>query len=241
VQTVPNPTQITVVRGQAGTTAFELPNGTAVNLAYDQRGFPRVVNGNEDIGAYQTQAPTPTTVYGEAGWSNLSSGTIIPDADPVAPGDQLATIGYNAFATVNAALSTVAANGTVIVNAGIYNEAVVLSTPVTLNLQQGAISFNSLASSVASDTININGITLTIGGDNTTTSVSSVITGSGGLVKTGTGTIILSAPNTYTGPPPFPAATSPSPAHRALSQDRRLRLRAVPQLEGTARSLGRSK
>ncbi|PLK22585.1 hypothetical protein C0V72_14130 [Porphyrobacter sp. TH134] len=48
-------------------------------------------------------------------------------------------------------------------------------------------------------TINLGSALLTTGGDNTSTTFAGVITGSGGLEKTGTGTLTLSGANTYTG------------------------------------------
>lgn len=48
-------------------------------------------------------------------------------------------------------------------------------------------------------TINLGSASLTTGGDNTSSTFAGAITGAGGLVKTGTGTLTLSGANTYTG------------------------------------------
>src|SRR5262249_4563201 len=45
--------------------------------------------------------PQPTQTYADDDWINLSNGDPILDADPVASGNQGATFGYDAFATVN--------------------------------------------------------------------------------------------------------------------------------------------
>jgi hypothetical protein len=50
---------LTVQRGVNGTQAAPHAAGAAIFFATDQRGLPRLVNGQEDIGAFQTQAPAP--------------------------------------------------------------------------------------------------------------------------------------------------------------------------------------
>jgi hypothetical protein len=50
---------LTVVRGA---NAMAHQGGAALFLATDQRGLPRVVNGREDVGAFQTQPPAPPAV-----------------------------------------------------------------------------------------------------------------------------------------------------------------------------------
>jgi autotransporter-associated beta strand protein len=117
----------------------------------------------------------------------------------VAAGNQFAVFGGNAFASVNAGLAAVAPGGTVIVSAGSYNEGVVVSEQVTLSLQQGAISFTSLADTVNTATLNLNGITLSVGSDNSSTSFSSSIAGTGSLTKVGSGTFTLAGSDSYTG------------------------------------------
>lgn len=64
------------------------------------------------------------------------------------------------------------------------------------------------AGSIAGDgTFNLGANELTVGGNNLSTAVSGVISGSGPLVKTGTGTMTLSGTNTYTGGTTFAGGT----------------------------------
>ena len=86
-----------------------------------------------------------------------------------------------------------------VVNQGTYNEDVNITNQLNVTLQQGPISFGSLAGMVSSAVINISGITLTVGSDNHSTSFLSQLTGTGGIVKAGTGTFILAGADSYTG------------------------------------------
>ncbi len=143
----------------------------------------------------------PPTAYADTEWANLPYGTVIP-----IQGAQPAIVGYSAFATVNGALANVAADGTVVVNgadgtsgSGIFStDAVNLPSGVTLELQQGPVTFESLAGG-AGTTVALNGVALTTGGDNTDTTFDGIVTGTGGLTKTGTGTFTLGATNSYGG------------------------------------------
>jgi len=63
--------------------------------------------------------------------------------------------------------------------------------------QSGGVTVNSIS---GAGNISLGGNTLTTGGDNSTGTISGVISGSGGgLTKTGTGTLTLTGGNTYTG------------------------------------------
>ncbi|MFO0841496.1 MAG: autotransporter-associated beta strand repeat-containing protein [Gemmataceae bacterium] len=83
----------------------------------------------------------PTPVYVDDDWTGFSDGTIIPDADPVAPGPQPAVFGANAFATIQGGVNAVAAGGTVLVNSpgsnvapsGAYAENVSITKSLTLD------------------------------------------------------------------------------------------------------------
>jgi uncharacterized protein with beta-barrel porin domain len=56
---------------------------------------------------------------------------------------------------------------------------------------------DTIASIAGAGDINLSSYTLTIGGDNASTEVSGVISGTGSLTKSGTGTLTLSGTNTY--------------------------------------------
>src|SRR5207249_707786 len=119
------------------TNAGTLPtDASTVDLGSAHFAFHyNVGDGNDTVLA--AVASGPALVYVDDDWASLNAGDAIADADPVAPGNQPATFGTNAFSSVNAALAAVGGNGTIIVNAGTYNEAVAITRFVTLDLQQG--------------------------------------------------------------------------------------------------------
>jgi autotransporter-associated beta strand protein len=155
-----------------------------------------------------------TPDYADTHWAGLPTGTPITDADPLAPGNQPGVVGTNAFATVSAGISAAvsAANtystaGTVVVNGfdgssgGNFSEAVALNNltnPLTIHLQQGAVTLSTLGGNSSQATVLINGVGLTVGNANST-EFDGQIGGTGSLTKTGTGTLILTGANTYTG------------------------------------------
>ena len=164
------------------------------------------VSGGSSLTVTAYNLVTPTTVHVDPNFGSYSFGQVIPDADPVAPGSQPAIFGLDAFTSVNSAVAAVAPGGTVIVDQGIYNEAVSISQQLTMNLQQGPITFGSLADTVNTASLNIgSGVTLTLGGNNNSTQFSSVISGSGNsatgltLIKLGTGALTLSGAESYAG------------------------------------------
>jgi len=74
--------------------------------------------------------------------------------------------------------------------------AVTVASGATLNLNNYSDTVGSLA---GAGIVTLGSGTLTVGADNTNTTFSGVISGTGGITKTGTGTLILSGANTYTG------------------------------------------
>ena len=139
-----------------GATVFGGPT-----LTYDQREAPfartydqtsgGAINYSDgtDVGAFELQPIT--VVYADTHWIGLATGTYIPDADPVTAGAQPASVGINAFGSVDSAITAVATGGEVIVNgyngdsgSGDFAEDVTVDKNVTLHLQEGLVTFNSL-------------------------------------------------------------------------------------------------
>jgi hypothetical protein len=113
-----------------------------------------------DVGAIESRTTKPGTVYAETDWASLSSGTVIADADPVLAGNQPAVIGFSAFGSVTTAVANVAPGGTVIVNGassttgtGVFHENVTVDAGLSMILQYGAVSFDSLTIQAVSGSI----------------------------------------------------------------------------------------
>lgn len=76
-----------------------------------------------------------TTTYVDDDWAGFSTGQVIADADPTTPGNQPASIGADAFATITAGLNAAPATiGTTLVNAGAYNEMPLVDNGKTLRI-----------------------------------------------------------------------------------------------------------
>lgn len=147
----------------------------------------------------------PTTAYVDDNWTGggFVTGTFILDADLGTTGNQSAIFGYNAFNSVNTALSAVTTSGTVIVNGGVYSEAVDVNSTRSLEVTgpntAQTVTFTSLQS-IAGTTVVIEGASILIVGDGTNKTVAGTISGSGTLRKQGSGILTLSGANTgYTG------------------------------------------
>jgi len=138
------------------------------------------------------------TVYVD---DDFSAGNIA-DADLGTTNAQPAILGVNAFTTISAALAAVEDGGTVIVNSGSYAETITLSDGKTIEITgpdvDGAVIIAALSSDVGTTVIIEGGSTLTIG-DATNQTIAGTIEGSGNLVKTSTGALNLTGPNTYEG------------------------------------------
>ncbi|MEO0445970.1 MAG: autotransporter-associated beta strand repeat-containing protein, partial [Verrucomicrobiota bacterium] len=150
---------------------------------------------------------TPTVVYVDPSFT--SNGSTV-DGDQEAIGSQTAVVGTNAFSTIGAALAELDSNqnGTIIVNSGTYSEVVNLNSfvnDITLQFVDGDTTLNGLEAG-ATDSIVLGGfdaihsaaVNLTVG-DAMDRTIAGVVSGTGGITKTGTGMLTLSGDNTYTG------------------------------------------
>ena len=178
------------------TTQFTLP----ANLPFGTYSLTVIANG---IASSPVSFTPP--IYADTRWVGLSDGTAIPDADPVTAGNQAATVGVNAFASVNAAIATAPALGTVVVNgddgsntAGTFAEAVTVNKPLTVFLQRGPVAFGSLAGTAPGANVLLNGIPLSVGTENTSTEYDGTLNGTGSLTKAGAGTLTLGSISSYT-------------------------------------------
>lgn len=89
---------------------------------------------------------------------------------------------------------------TTIANALPTNTAVTVSTGATFDLAGNNQTIGSLASSAGGmGSVTLGAGTLTTGGNNSSTNFAGVISGTGGLIKAGTGVFTLSGVNTYAG------------------------------------------
>jgi uncharacterized delta-60 repeat protein len=122
-------------------------------------------------------AASSATVYVNAAWQNLASGTVIADADPTVSGNQPATVGVNAFGNIPGGADALAASGTLVLLPGTYSLGATFSSTYSLSVPTGSAT-----------------ITASLGG-------------SAGLTKVGTGSLTLTATNGYTGPTTVSAGT----------------------------------
>ena len=90
------------------------------------------------------------------------------------------------------------------VNAFSPSSAFTVAIGAVLDLNSFSQSIGSLA---GAGNVTLGSATLTAGGDNTSTTFSGVMSGSGGFAKVGTGTFVLSGANIYTGGTTLSAGT----------------------------------
>ncbi|MDF1754815.1 MAG: autotransporter-associated beta strand repeat-containing protein [Verrucomicrobiales bacterium] len=151
-------------------------------------------NANDGNDIMLVEATPLATVYVDDSFTQ-NTGESIADADLGASGNQAATYGVNAFRTLSEALAAASDSATIIVNGGTYTETVSLSGTQTLEITgpnfAATVTIDTL-SAVSGTSIVIEGSSTLTVGDATDQTIAGVISGSGNLVKTGTGMLTLS-------------------------------------------------
>ncbi|XHS77015.1 autotransporter-associated beta strand repeat-containing protein [Burkholderiaceae bacterium UC74_6] len=165
-----------------GTGAIALSGTMVLNFASSNGILAGSYSGAANTASGVISGPGALTVNTAGAWSlsgtNTYTGTTTVSAGTLQAG---AAAGGQAFG-VNSAVSLANTAG------------------ATLDLNGFNQTIGSLAGGGATGgNVTMGAATLTTGGDNTSTTYAGVISGSGGLVKTGTGTQTLSGTNTYTG------------------------------------------
>jgi autotransporter-associated beta strand protein/YVTN family beta-propeller protein len=160
-----------------------------------------LVNGNISL----TQ---PVTI-GDDGGTIDTNGHDLPLTGTLSGAGVLSKIGEGTL-TLGAA-STFAggidlAEGSIVQSAAnaLGNAAISAAAGTTFDLAGFASTVGSLSGSGA---VSLGSATLTTGGDNTSTTLSGVVSGTGGLIKVGTGTFTISGANLYTGATTVSAGT----------------------------------
>ncbi|MBX9805812.1 MAG: autotransporter-associated beta strand repeat-containing protein, partial [Alphaproteobacteria bacterium] len=189
--TTPTYTGATVVNG--GTLAGFLPTTTALTVnggaTYSLNGTNQTIGsltgaGNVSLGAFTltTGGNNTSTTY-----SGIMSGT-----------GGLTKAGTGTFTLSGASTYT----GPTMVNNGILQGTVSSASALTvLNPGHFNLTANQAIGSLAGNGgVTLNAFNLTTGANNTSTTYSGIMSGTGGLTKTGTGIFTLSGANTYTGP-----------------------------------------
>ncbi|MEQ8855829.1 LamG-like jellyroll fold domain-containing protein, partial [Gimesia sp.] len=122
--------EIIDVGGTLTGTFTGLDNGDSVLV--NGQNFRIYYNGGDGNDVVLTFMPPVPVTYVDTTFTGVN-GTFITDADPNEGGDQNAVIGVNAFATIQGAIDSVDAGGTVNILAGTYNENVNVDKSVTLD------------------------------------------------------------------------------------------------------------
>jgi len=112
---------------------FRVSNGSLTGLtnpALSGNGF--LIDNFSSFSGPVPVTPAPSDVYVNSTWGSVPAGQ---DPDGSGPASQM---GYDAFTTIQAGINAVALGGTVNVAAGIYNESLLISRPLTLQSISGS-------------------------------------------------------------------------------------------------------
>lgn len=152
----------------------------------------------------------------ETGFTNTFNGVISGAGALTKLGSGLLALGgnntYTNTTTISAGTLQLASSGSV----PTLSPVVITTTTSAFDLNSFNATIGSLASTAAGKVIIGNG-SLTAGGNNSTTTNSAILSGTGGFTKLGTGTMTLNKANTYTGPTIIGAGTLQMNASTILS------------------------
>jgi autotransporter-associated beta strand protein len=174
-----------------GTGALTFADGTTLQAAGNGLSLVNamVLNGADTVDTQANALTLADVLSGTGGLTKIGAGTLVLSGAST----------YTGATAVNA--GTLQAGAT---NAFAPNSAFTLAGGAVLNLA----SFNqSIGSLAGAGSVTLGSATLTTGNDNTSTTFSGVISGTGGLTKTGTGTLTLAGVNTYLGATTINAGT----------------------------------
>src|SRR5271165_3906096 len=134
-------------------------------------------------GADNTSASYAGTISGFGGLNKVGTGTLTLSGTTTYTG------------TTNISAGTIAGGA---LNSLSPNSAFTIANGATLDISAASQIIGSL-SGVMGSNVNLGAQTLTIGGDNTSTTFSGLISGTGSLIKNGAGTFTILGTNTYSG------------------------------------------
>lgn len=178
-----------------GTASTVTASGTpqAGSITFNVAGY--TIDGALQLGLGTITAPSGTTTISANISGNGSSGLTKAGAG------ELVLSGANTYTgTTTITTGTLTTSASNVIN---DSSAVSVASGAAFNL--GGTDIVGSISGAGNYSLGSN--TLTVGGDNTSTTVSGVISGTGGLTKAGTGTLTLSGVNTYNGTTTINAGT----------------------------------